>query len=384
MLRITGNLQGVEYNNQNVSATELAQKFNVPQLRPDRSLELELHPDLIGRSLAGEKTMPVSQGRRPVFSGSDAAGRTFSIRYYEGERPGTGSNPPTFLPESLRNKGSVWAFNSQNYEQFVFWYLHPDCADSPFHRSGTKPKWQYRNLDKQANEMVARNQRMLSVMAEIASVAEPILRVKSNGLQVNGNVLYLPANPTAEMMRAQLLEAYRVHGEAFIESWQSNETFARGLAGEALSRGILREEISGGEQRVVVVRGERLGVKVVSTRQGNARQLLDQYVLDNFDDWGNYLAKELNLVETAPTAPKVIESRPVNELGTPELAELCFQNEIVSFDRTSRFVSLLGVGDKPSKRLVKIEPGDDKNWKTRLAEFLTSNEEVKAEIVSRL
>lgn len=398
MLTITGQFQGKTYEQQSISALVLAKEFGIPN-PPTGSdvLEHRILPKKIKINFADKQPVSPRSYSVPAHFTASHNGETLTIRYSTG--PGTKiKDGYRWTPDHVIFAGKTMAFQAKDYDKFLYMYLHPFNASSPF--VGKNPQIEY--YDPKAVAIAAqmaanRQAEMNMAIWNSEKTSDEKIRMKAAGIIVRGQGITVSKNIPTATLRQSLATLFQKYPEDFIQAWNSDITVLNGLLNDAIDKGIIEHvpNTGAGRQGWVWRQGNSAGnVAVYTSPNDDVRRTLQAYASQpqNYDAVMEYLTRLLD-TDTAKevfdidqpagaglrgvTAPKSQWEEKVNE---------AINAGVIGFDMATKSVRFIDDEGNFTDQKPLVENTTAKDWVKATILFFQSQQSVwhKGELKKRL
>lgn len=243
MITVTGQFNGESIDPSKpkaVSATQIAQRYNLPLPKNGKPLLLKINPRKIKIDVFGQRRVPEALHVRTKLSNAYAP-KTEDV--IDIEYKGRGAN--RFGRVSFT--GEQMYVPASDLERAVWMLLSPECRESPF-RDPRKP-WSYCLFDAQAQakgEFDITKQRM-AIAAEItATMPWDALEIRAKGIRVNGEGVLSAVKEGENATRVALFNLLNKYPELFIRTWYADKTTLDGRLQHALDKAWITYTSQGG------------------------------------------------------------------------------------------------------------------------------------------
>lgn len=398
MLTITGQFQGKTYEQQSISALQLAKEFGVPT--PPTGTEVLEHRILqkkIKVNLADKQPVSPRSYSVPAHFTASHNGETFTLRYSTGPGRKT-KDGTTFTPDHVTFAGKTMAFQAKDYDKFLYMFLHPFNNSSPF--VGKNPQIEYYDPKAAAiaAQMAANRQAEMNMAIWNADkTSDEKIRMKAAGIIVRGQGITVSKNIPTATLRQSLATLFQKFPEDFIQAWNSDITVLNGLLNDAIDKGIIEHvpNTGAGRQGWIWRKGNSAGnVAVYTSPNDDVRRTLQSYASQpqNYDAVMEYLtrlldtdtAKEVFDIEQPAGAGLRSVTAPANpwEVKVNE----AISTGVIGFDMATKQVRFVDEEGNFTDQKPMVENTTAKDWVKATISFFQSQQSVwhKGELKKRL
>lgn len=384
MLVVTGKIQDVFYEAAVVSPDVLMQAYGIPSFKNSHGMfwaEFRLPEARVKHDRMGNKIHPKGYILQSAYDLITPEGAV-RIQYATSSRMVNGELVYSVGSDNEMREffGEAMIFTkSSDLEKYVWYYLHPRNATSPF-ASRNKPKFVYFNREAEANARVKEQQALMEVYAAINNASMESLRKRMRAIRFShlGSAVTMrdPLVLTDAEVQYDFVSYLNKYGKAFVAAWYDSENSLEGSLLEAIDLGIIQKNIAGrttswiwsdnGEPIDVVRKGEDPFQKLMAAFQENYTEHGARLTLA----LSRVKLKDQKVVIKKPTLEKAVASEVRTWLDSELLAGF-IQYDLIDFDRTSKVVSLLddkGNIERPITELAGITG----NWKTEFLQVLNT------------
>jgi hypothetical protein len=410
-LIINGTVGGRFYNDEQIKASVLIDAFKVPAMNgKPRTFKLIEGTRVFRKDRSNPGEVLVTPGKmiNPEFTVTTSEG-TISLRYYTNRTPIPGGGGTyRYMPKKMTFiKGeTMFYFGPERVEEYVWAYLHPQNAKSPFKKANKPPVYSYFDAEESAMAQMDFLGKKVDLMQIIATMKENELRMRAAGLTYIFNTRRISfsnaANPniSVAIIRNNLITALTQHEQKFIDAWGSADTSVVGIAKMAEALNIVEQKpISGGIEwrfhqnyggaRICTATKDQDSLSVLVGEITGQYQFYVPKLKNLIDVVGGDTPEVEDKAAVAPVKEKVVEkvvekivyrdAQPTGPLGKNEIdalpnlefVEYAEKREIIALERTQSKVFKLNKKGDIERPLCKIE--DKQRWKEEFAQYL--NEE---------
>lgn len=334
MLSATGKINGKDYNNEPVPASELAEHFGIP--KPNGN-QLTFESVTYRLDQFGQPVVQRSIEIPTFISGFDQrTSASVSIRYYESSTQNE-KGVTVYSPRSISILGAQKVtMPDEAYEKFIILYLSKICETSPF--GSTSPLIRFYDQAK----VTAIAEASASLITEtIKAVSEaPDERIMKFAM-ANG----YPTG-TAAQTRVALMTAVSQNPLAFSNKWHDVGSTIRGTIMFALDKGIISQGRQNGNPAWVWAASSEVICKIAD--QGNPVLSLENY----FSQSNTAFADLESRIASKETSVAHVDS-------TGEIVKEAFMSGKLFLDRkTRRVLYMIDEDPKNGKLVINVESND--------------------------
>lgn len=386
MLIANGTLKGQFYDEAQIKPQVLIDAFGIPPMNGQpKTFRLKAGMGLIrkDRSNPGEILITPGKAMSPYFTVTTPEG-SLSLRYATNRQPIKGGGGYKYTPNKVKSIAGYaeFFFGPNQIEEYVWHYLNPKNAKSPFARA---PQYEYFNAAEDAQKEMVYLSAQNDLMQAIFSMPEHELRLRAAGLTfiADGRRVQFNGALTAEVavIRQRLIKALTDYGRYFIDAWSTAETSVLGVVKMAENLNIIGQyQLAGGtEWRYTEQYG---GARIAFANAGQdplqvlISEVTVQYAvlfpkLKGLVDIAGGISKKASV--QAPVAkPVPITAEAVSALPALDLIELAESKEAIAFERGAQKVYSLNPNGSLNKPILP-QVKSAKQWRTELAEFLQTD-----------
>lgn len=400
MLLITGQFKGTTYKSEPIAASLLAKEFGIPPAPVGNAvLEHRILPKKIKRNRADQQLIaPRSFSVPSTFTGTTENGDSFMLRYAEGPGRINDKGVTQYSPNHVTFAGTTMGFRTKDYDKFVYMYLHPFNASSPFKGVNPQIEWYDAKAVAIAAQVIAnKHAEMNMAIWNTEKTSDQKIRMKAAGIMVRGQTISVSKNTPTATLRQQLASLFQKFPDDFIAAWNSEITLLNGLISDAIDTAVIEHVPNTGNGRSGWMwrKGASAGnVAVYTSPTDDSIRTLKTWASQpqNYDVIMQYLTRLMD-AETASEVFGIDNGDPIN-LGNPvsprsqweEKTYQAIEAGVIAFDMATRQVRFVDDNGEFADVKPIVSDATIKDWVPKTMAFLKTKEAVwhKAEITRRL
>jgi len=356
-------------NGKKTTATELINQFNIP-IPKKKSAILELHDSQVRKDYVnGGIKFSIEKRVFANFKATDPNSHEDLEIAISSKSPQMDKKTEavTYFPRKVAFEGNRMRVDlNKNLEKYVYFYLNPACADSPF--AGREVKWKVFNSEKTAQKANAYDEALTEALAYIKICDFEELKNKAKGMNVN----------TYEMSQAEIKKAMidlaKANPSDFLFKITDNTIEWRGQIKDAIDTGIFETKVINGMPRWFWGKGEKAGQEICIIDKGQDHfEFLLAKITENFEVVYNQLSTLQKKTATNEKIQKQLASVQEDaESPTKEMVVKLISRSLIVYERAEK-KAYYAKNDELGEEICPIT--DSKEWANELVTFFDGNPE---------
>lgn len=244
MFQLTGTVGGKTYEENDISAKELLGIFSIDENIFSGRVNFKLHKSMVKKDrLTGAEKFNRKRSYKTTIEGTHK-GHSIFVRYYS-QKVRKSKDEISYKPERLYCKGKKFSKDSsRQFEEAVFFYIHPSNAKSPLRRD--RQRISYIHFDPKLDAVAT-----LALMATEDEIKREILAMDdysalrvAKGITVKSQSIQISAYTSAEEAKLSLVKLLQKNPSEFEKSYRSIRTIVVGMVKDAIDRGFVYNKIN--------------------------------------------------------------------------------------------------------------------------------------------
>lgn len=366
MFSITGTINGKTYNEEIISAEELADFFDLPVKKDDKN-HFRVHASATSIDLATGKPRGALTVKIPTLISGRQGNNSFIIQYFQNRTWHEVRKAYTYQPRKLALNGMNHVFAPDAYEQAVLACLSPICATSPFTRRRQQFEWT--DPSKEARQRIKEERMRTKYRDLILNDHEAIINAVARGYRHQGHKIPNSKLSTSDDARYALLQELDKFPKSVADAYGNPEVRLLGSLQAAIDHKQIIGIDQGNNQRQWVFSDDHGGGIIGKTNGPDHFAGLVQIFTTTGDRY-SYITR-LKEIQGSDEVAKETENSEKNKKATGDplalIREAVLKQVITYLPEENRVYLLNEKGQIEDNRALKIIE-DSENWMSELAQ----------------